>query len=463
MDNEKSFSPYELNIEKKLLGALILGLEGDYEQISRLQLAKEYFHEIHQPVFAAIQDLANEPAPINKETVIERMRRNGTLKLEEYIAELVEFADKDGIVSGLEYYANIIKEKHRRREWIDFLRKQLGKAKDENNNIYSLIQRADTELFKMSKKSYKKDFSSFSDIAKRVVCGETKEEITKEEIRKYLDTPDKGLLSGFTDLDKITGGWHNSDLIIIAARPSMGKTAMCLSMIKNMADMNIPVAFCSIEMSEKKIFERSLVNITNNNSSAFRERDLEEWEKNNIVATIDLIIRNDKKYPIYVDDTSELSIFNLRNKALRIVKEHNVKCLFVDYMQLITARGENDKSMNRVYEISVISRELKAIAKDLDIPVISISQLSRKSEERLNKIPELSDLRDSGAIEQDADVVCFISEQIIKEKEKHQIIIAKHRNGETGAIDIVFNKDKVRFENKYKKKPESDSSKTPSE
>jgi replicative DNA helicase len=267
-----------------------------------------------------------------------------------------------------------------------------------------------------------------------------------------------GLASGFNDLDKITSGWQNSDLIIIAARPAMGKTAFVLSMAKNMAvNFHIPVAVFSLEMSNVQLVNRLIVNVTEIPGEKIKSGHLQQYEW----AQLDQRIKPLYDAPIFVDDTPSLSVFELRTKARRLVKEYKVKCLIIDYLQLMNASGMTFGS--REQEVSTISRSLKGLAKELNIPVIALSQLNRSVENRSlkdgvdAKRPQLSDLRESGAIEQDADIVCFIHRpeyyKIFEDAQGHdlrgkaEIIIAKHRNGSTGDVLLSFKHEFVRFQN----------------
>jgi replicative DNA helicase len=264
-----------------------------------------------------------------------------------------------------------------------------------------------------------------------------------------------GIQTGFHSLDKYTSGWQKSDLIIIAARPAMGKTAFVLSMAKNMAiDYNIPVAVFSLEMSNVQLANRLIMNVCEIDGEKIKNGRLEndEWER------LDRKLKDLDGAPIYIDDTPSLSVFELRSKARRLVKEHKIKIIIIDYLQLMNASGMNFGS--REQEVSIISRSLKGLAKELDIPIVALSQLNRGVESRTGhegKRPQLSDLRESGAIEQDADMVCFIHRpeyyRITEDENGNsllgigEIIIAKHRNGATGDIQLKFKKNFAKFQN----------------
>jgi replicative DNA helicase len=312
------------------------------------------------------------------------------------------------------------------------------------------MQEAEGQLFEISQRNLKKDVTPINPIIHQAI-----ERMT--EAAKRTDGL-SGLQTGFKDLDKITSGWQNSDLIIIAARPAMGKTAFVLSMAKNMAvNFNTPVAVFSLEMSNIQLVNRLIVNVTEISGEKIKSGQLQrhEWHQ------LDSKIKDLYDAPIFIDDTPSLSVFELRTKARRLVKEHKVKCIIIDYLQLMNASGMTTHS--REQEVSSISRALKGLARELNIPVIALSQLNRGVENRTSKDgidakrPQLSDLRESGAIEQDADIVCFIHRpeyyHIYADAKgndltgKAEIIIAKHRNGSTGDVLLSFKHEFVRFQN----------------
>jgi replicative DNA helicase len=312
------------------------------------------------------------------------------------------------------------------------------------------MEEAEGKLFEISQQNIKKDFTPINPVIRQAIDLMT-------EAAKRTDGL-SGLASGFTKLDEITSGWQNSDLIIIAARPAMGKTAFVLSMAKNMAvHFNTAVAIFSLEMSNVQLVNRLIVNITEIPGEKIKSGQLrqDEWFQ------LDQRVKPLYDAPIFIDDTPSLSVFELRTKARRLVKEHKVRCLIIDYLQLMNASGMTFGS--REQEVSIISRSLKGLAKELNIPIIALSQLNRGVENRSikdgpdAKRPQLSDLRESGAIEQDADIVCFIHRpeyyRILEDTKgndmrgKAEIIIAKHRNGSTGDILLSFKREFIRFQN----------------
>jgi replicative DNA helicase len=329
------------------------------------------------------------------------------------------------------------------------------KAFDETNDVDDLMQEAESKLFEISQRNVKKDVVHINPIIREAI------ELMHEAAKRTDGL--SGIPSGFNALDKITSGWQNSDLIIIAARPSMGKTAFVLSMAKNMAvNFNIPIAVFSLEMSNVQLVNRLIVNVVELSGEKIKTGQLAEYEWHQLDSKVNSLY----DAPIYIDDTPGLSVFELRTKARRLVKEHQVKCVIIDYLQLMNAGDVLSGSRER--EVSFISNSLKNLAKELNIPIIALSQLNRNIDIRTNqprskgeghdtKRPQLSDLRESGAIEQDADIVCFIHRpeyyKILQDEQgndltgKAEIIIAKHRNGSTGDITLEFKKEFARFQN----------------
>ena len=321
------------------------------------------------------------------------------------------------------------------------------KAFDETQDVDDLMQEAEGKLFEISQQNMKKDYTQINPVIQEAY----------EMLQKAAARTDSlsGLESGFHQLDKMTSGWQNSDLIIIAARPAMGKTAFVLSMAKNMAVNNkIPVALFSLEMSNVQLVNRLIVNVCEIPGEKIKSGQLAPYEW----GQLDYKIKELYDAPLFVDDTPSLSVFELRTKARRLVREHGVKVIIIDYLQLMNASGMSFGS--RQEEVSTISRSLKGLAKELNIPIIALSQLNRGVESRggiEGKRPQLSDLRESGAIEQDADMVCFIHRpeyykiyQDEKGNDLHgmaEIIIAKHRNGAVGDVLLRFRSEFARFQN----------------
>ena len=436
--------PQVLELEEAVLGAIMI--ENDAFPIVSEILRKEHFYKIaHQKIYAAIVSLYMGQSPIDMHTVTEQLRKTGDIEDiggPYYIAMLTA---KVASAAHLEYHAHIIVQKYLARELIRISSDVQTKAFDSTTDVDDLLQEAEARLFEISQQNLKKDVTQIEPVIA--------EALKRIEAAAKRQDGTSGIACGFHSLDKITSGWQKSDLIIIAARPAMGKTAFVLSMAKNMAvDYNIPVAVFSLEMSNVQLVNRLIMNVCAIDGDKIKNGKLstEEW------GLLDKNLLPLLNAPIYIDDTPSLSVFELRSKARRLVKEHKIECLLIDYLQLMNASGMNFYS--REQEISLISRSLKGLAKELDIPIIALSQLNRGVEGRTGyegKRPQLSDLRESGAIEQDADMVCFIhrpeyykiTEDPKTGNDLHgiaEIIIAKHRNGATGDVSL-------RFESRYAK------------
>ena len=438
--------PQARELEEAVLGALMLEKDA-YSMVSEILRPECFYDKAHEKIFAAIVDLALNQRPVDMLTVTEQLKRRG--ELDEvggpfYISQLTS---KMASTAHLEYHARIIAQKYLARELISFTAMIQGKAFDETIDVDDLMQEAEGKLFEISQRNVRKDVVQINPVIKDAM----------EVLQKAANQKDglSGLRSGFEKLDKITSGWQNSDLIIIAARPAMGKTAFVLSMAKNMAvNYNTPVALFSLEMSNVQLVNRLIMNVCELPGEKLKSGRLEsyEWEQ------LDVKIKDLYDAPIYVDDTPSLSVFELRTKARRLVREHGIKCIIIDYLQLMNASGMNFGS--REQEVSTISRSLKGLAKELNIPIIALSQLNRSVVSRQGiegKRPQLADLRESGAIEQDADMVCFIHRpeyyKITEDEQGNsllgiaEIIIAKHRNGRVGDIRLRFKSEFAKFMN----------------
>lgn len=439
--------PQARELEQAVLGALMLEKDA-YSMISEILKPECFYEKAHEKIFAAIQDLALNQEPIDMLTVVEQLKKRGELEEVGGPVYISQLTTKMASSAHIEYHARIIAQKFLARELISFTAEIQDKAFDETIDVDDLMQEAEGKLFEISQRNLKKDVTQI-------------DPILNEAVKHIHDACDRkegmsGIASGFEDLDKITSGWQKSDLVIIAARPAMGKTAFALTMVTNMAiQFGTPVAIFSLEMSNVQLINRMIENICELTGDKVRSGKLENFEW----AQLDTKITNLYGAPIFVDDTPSLSVFELRTKARRLVREHDVKCIIIDYLQLMNASGMNFGS--REQEVSTISRSLKGLAKELDIPIIALSQLNRGVETRQGpegKRPQLADLRESGAIEQDADMVCFIHRpEYYKMTEDAntgasligiaEIIIAKHRNGAIGDVRLRFQKEYARFAN----------------
>ena len=439
--------PQDLEIEEAVLGALMLEKDA-YTEISDILKPDSFYDHANRVIYEAIVSLASQQRPIDMLTVTAQLRANGTLDDAGGPIRISELTARVGSAANVEYHARVVAQKYIARELIRFASRVQEQAFDESIDVYDLMQDAEGSLFEISRNTVKRDVVQI-------------DPVISEAIQKIQDAANKesglsGLQTGFHKLDKITSGWQNSDLIIIAARPGMGKTAFVLSMAKNMAvDYNTPVAVFSLEMSNLQLVNRLISNVCNLESEKIRNGQLNEAEWENLMS------RTKRLYsaPLYVDDTPSLSVFELRTKARRLVREHGIKLIVIDYLQLMNASGM--KFGSREQEVSTISRNLKQLAKELNIPIIALSQLNRSVETRDDKHgkrPQLSDLRESGAIEQDADIVCFIHRPekyngASQDSEGRDIrglaefIIAKHRSGSVADIEMHFEARFARFEN----------------
>ncbi|MDL2278262.1 replicative DNA helicase [Parabacteroides sp. OttesenSCG-928-G07] len=438
--------PQARELEEAVLGALMLEKDA-YSIISEILKPECFYEKSHEMIFSAIVDLALSQRPIDMLTVTEQLKVRGELDQVGGPFYIAQLTSKVASSAHIEYHARIIAQKYLARELISFSSMVQGKAFDETIDVEDLMQEAEGKLFEISQRNVKKDVTQIDPVISEAMALLQKAAGQTEGFT--------GLRTGFNDLDKITFGWQNSDLIIIAARPAMGKTAFVLSMAKNMAvNFNTPVALFSLEMSNVQLVNRLMVNVSELSGEKIKSGQLAdyEWEQ------LDYKLKELYGAPIFVDDTPSLSVFELRTKARRLVREHDIKCIIIDYLQLMNASGMTFGS--REQEVSTISRSLKGLAKELNIPIIALSQLNRGVENRQGsegKRPQLADLRESGAIEQDADMVCFIHRPEyykITEDERGnslvgvaEIIIAKHRNGATGDVRLKFKNEFAKFMN----------------
>ena len=435
--------PQAVELEQAVLGALMLEKDAIIDVQEYLKTESFYLEE-HRIIFKAIQELSIEMKAIDLFTVTERLKAQKLLQKVGGAPYMAELTQKVASAAHIDFHAKIIAQKYVQRELIRSATEIQRRSYDEEIDVNELIGFAEREIFRVSEGNVKRSVQSASDILRKAL-------LQIEEAAKTAGEYN-GVRSGFTDIDSVTLGWQPSDLIIIAARPSMGKTAFVLTMARNMAvEFKTPVAFFSLEMSSVQLMNRLIVAETQLNSKDLRTGNLsaEQW-KHLEANTVDL-----GRAPLFVDDTPALSVYEFRSKARRLKTQHDIKLIIIDYLQLMTAATPETRG-NREQEVSLISRTLKAIAKELNVPIIALSQLSRNVENRGgSKRPQLSDLRESGAIEQDADVVAFIhrpeyyglttTESGLPTAGIAEIIIAKHRNGEVTDVPLRFIKDQAKF------------------
>ena len=428
--------PQAIELEEAVLGALMLDNEALSDTIDILK--PEYFYKMeHQKIFDAIIVLFNESKPVDILTVIEQLKKAGELENIGGAFYITQLTNNVASSANTEYHARIIVEKFIQRSLIQISSTIIKESFDETIDVFDLLSKAEQDLFSVTEGSLRKSYDKMSVLITNAIQN-------IEELKNKEDGL-SGVPSSFSKLDRVTSGWQKSDLIIIAARPGMGKTALALTMARNIAiNHKTPIGIFSLEMSSDQLVNRLISSESEIPSGKLRKGNLEEYE----FVQLHEKIRDLAEAPIYIDDTPGLSVFELRAKARRLVKNHGVQIIIVDYLQLMTAGG--NKSGNREQEISAISRSLKGIAKELKIPVIALSQLNRGVESRTStsKRPILADLRESGAIEQDADIVTFIYrpeyykiyewENSDDSRGQAEIIIAKHRNGSLENIRLKF-------------------------
>ncbi|WP_375240630.1 replicative DNA helicase [Polaribacter sp.] len=435
--------PQAVELEEAVLGAMMIDKKGIDDVIDILS-SEAFYDQKHQEVYAAIYELFQNSEPIDLLTVSNLLRKNAKLDFVGGDLYLIRLTQKVASSAHIEFHARIILQKYIQRKLISISSEIIENAYDEGTDVFDLLDDAEGKLFEVTQGNLKKSSEDAGSLVKQAL--KKIQEIGNQEGMS-------GLATGFTKLDALTSGWQPSDLVIIAARPGMGKTAFVISMAKNMAiDFNHGVAIFSLEMSSVQLITRMISSETGLTSEKLRKGNLEphEWEQLNVK------VKRLSDAPIFIDDTPSLSIFDLRAKARRLVSQHNVRILVIDYLQLMTAGGK--AGGNREQEISMISRNLKALAKELSVPVIALSQLSRAVETRGgSKRPLLSDLRESGAIEQDADIVSFIFRPEYYgmtewDDDDHspcegqgEFIVAKHRNGGLDNIRLKFTGHLAKF------------------
>ncbi|MBN9311873.1 MAG: replicative DNA helicase [Chryseobacterium sp. 39-10] len=439
--------PNAVDFEKLVIGTFLIDKKGLDHSIDLLK-ADVFYDPRHQEIFTAILKLFEGNHPIDLMTVIQELKRTDRLGFaggDHYIIDLTMSVSSS---AHIEYHVRVILEKFILRSLINVSANVIDSSYKESTDVFELLDKAEQSFFEITNGTIKKGFDTANSLVKQAI----------ETIKSLRDKEGlSGIPSGFKDIDKETGGWQNSDLIIIAARPAMGKTAFLLSMARNIAvEHKIPLALFSLEMASVQLITRMIASETGISSEKLRKGQMtnDEWQRlfNNVSEL--------ENAPLYIDETPSLSVFDFRAKCRRLVMQHGVKIIMVDYLQLMTANSGKGGAGNREQEIATISRSLKAIAKELNVPVIALSQLSRSVETRPGKRPQLSDLRESGAIEQDADIVSFIfrpeyykittwdnDEDGAETSTENQaeLIIAKHRNGATADVRMSFYKNIAKF------------------
>lgn len=429
--------PQATDLEEAVLGSLMLEKDALTTVIDILQ-PKSFYKEAHGRIFSGIQNLFQRSEPIDILTVTNELKRTGELEIVGGAYYISQLTNRVASAANVEFHARIIAQKYIQRELIRISTDTIKEAYEDTADVFDLLDNAERNLFSVVEGNIRKNYDKMSTLISQAIA--------QIETARNQKSGVTGVPSGFTALDRMTSGWQPSDLVILAARPAMGKTAFVLTLARNAAvEFNKPIAVFSLEMSSLQLVQRLISSESELSSEKLRKGTLEEHEFQQLHAKIGRLA----EAPLFIDDTPALSVFELRAKARRLKAQHDVGLLIIDYLQLMTVGGDSKNGGNREQEISTISRSLKSIAKELNIPVIALSQLSRQVEARGgDKRPQLSDLRESGAIEQDADMVLFIHRPeyygFTVDAEGNstmglaEIIIAKHRNGAVGSVNLRF-------------------------
>ncbi len=428
--------PQAVDLEEAVLGAMMLEQNAVNTVIDILK-PSSFYKEAHARIYDVIITLFQKGEPIDILTVTQGLRKTSELELIGGPLYISQLTNRIASTANIETHARIVSQKFIQRELIRISSEIIKDAYEESTDVFDLLDKAESNLFQVAEGNIRKNYDKMSVLIKTA--------LDQIEAARQNTHGVSGVPSGFTGLDRITSGWQRSDMIVIAARPGMGKTAFVLSMARNMAvEFQIPVAIFSLEMSSVQLVQRLIASETEIDSDKLRKGNLKDHEFHQLHNRISRIA----EAPIFIDDTPGLSVFELRAKCRRLKAQHGIQMIIIDYLQLMTVGGDS-KAGNREQEISTISRSIKGIAKELDVPVIALSQLSRQVETRGgDKRPMLSDLRESGAIEQDADIVGFIYRPeyygITEDSEGNplqgtgEIIIAKHRNGALADVRLRF-------------------------
>ncbi|MYF16895.1 MAG: replicative DNA helicase [Gemmatimonadetes bacterium] len=433
--------PQALEVERAVLGAMLIDNMAINRVVEVLGDETAFYHTPHRKVYAAIQSVSERGEPVDQVTLTAELVRRGQLDDVGGAVFIAELASEMATAANAEYHAQIVLEKAQRRRLIDAATQTLTESYEETEDVRELIDRAEQRVFQIAE----------GELGKGVMPLSSAIEEAYVAIERAHEQPGAltGVTTGYTDLDEITAGLQSSDMIILASRPSMGKTALTLCMARNAAVKgSTPVLYFSLEMSTEQLAQRLLCAEARVSSHRLRTGRLSEEEWQRLSEWTGKLI----EAPIYIDDTPAISVMELRAKARRAKSEYNIELIIVDYLQLMTS-SENFGS--REQEIAYISRSLKALAKELDIPIVACAQLSRAVESRTDKRPQLADLRESGSLEQDADVVMFlfrpevygiVDEEGNTQEGRAEIILGKQRSGPIGSVFLIFQAEYLRFE-----------------
>lgn len=428
--------PQAIEMEKKLLSAMMLKESTVIPTISTMLDAGDFYREEHKLIYGALLSVYGQGTPPDVLLVEEELRKTGNLVKvnRRYLYELVDY---EFTTSRAETYAKTIKDKATLRRLIEVAEEVIEDAYEETETVEDILEIAAKKIFSITTQNKTTDFEALSSITQKSL----------DRIKDITNNPEKmqGIPTGFLDLERVLNGLQRSDMIILAARPSMGKTALALNIAKNAARKGNVVAIFSLEMGKGQLAKRLLATESGVNSQRINRGELDYNEMEQLLLAVDRL----SKLKVYIDDNGGQTILEIRSKARRLAHEVGLDLIVIDYLQLMTGR----RAENRQQEISDISRNLKTLARELDVPILALSQLSRSVELRAEKKPQLSDLRESGSLEQDADIVMFLYREEYYNREESdkanvaEVIIAKNRNGPTTAINLYFDKETMRFEN----------------
>jgi len=433
--------PQAIDIEEAVLGALMLEPNAISDIIDVIN-PDCFYKESNKKIFTAIASLASKHAPVDIFTISDELKNMGDLEAVGGTVYLSQLSMKIGAAAHIDYHAKILLQKYIQRELIGISYEVQRDSFDDSISVDDLLDSTQQKIFTLSDRNMKRDTQAIQFVISQAIDDLQSTQLREDGL--------SGVPSGYTSIDRVTLGWQPSDLIIIAARPSVGKTAFVLTMARNMSvEHNVPVAFFSLEMASLQLAKRLMISETGLEPYKIKGgKKLADYEWEQLNSKLTQLV----KAPLYIDDTPSLSIYEFRSKARRLVANAGVKMIVIDYLQLMT--GPPELKGMREQEVSSISRSLKSIAKELNVPIIALSQLSRAVETRGGaKRPQLSDLRESGAIEQDADIVMFIhrpdyyglTDDNPELKGMTDIIIAKHRNGEVRDVQMRFRNSEVKF------------------
>ncbi len=441
---EERVPPQNIEAEQAVLGAMLIDKEA-IAKATELLSADDFYREAHRVIFSAMLELYNKNEAVDMVTVTEILKRDNKLEDIGGIAYITSLANVVLTAANVKYHAEIVAEKSVLRQLVRVSTEIAAMGYEANDDVGTLLDTAESRILEISNRKKKNDFTAINDILMDSV----------QSIESLLQNKGglTGLPAGFADLDKLTSGLHPSDFIILAARPSMGKTALALNIVQNVAlrahkvigGEPRSVAFFSLEMSKEQLVNRMLCAEAGIDSQRLRVGEMHDEDWTHLWDACDTMSRA----KIYIDDTAGITAMDMRSRARRLKAEHGLDLIVVDYLQLMQGSGKRNNSGDRQQEVSEISRSLKALARELDVPVLALSQLSRSVESRQVKRPMLSDLRESGSLEQDADIVAFLYREDYYNPEtenKHtELIIAKHRNGPVDTVNLFFQKQFTKF------------------